>query len=237
MNSRVLAQAWDDAVGNLDDYAQEHGTFSLGGLPYSEMRRTVPALVRDVHDGAQRIERIVDDLKHFSRPRPRGAGSTLQLNAAVERALRLLAHLIKKHTDHLHVDLAQGLPSLTGDEQQVEQIVVNLLTNAVESLPDRNRGVTVATSFDDSERCVILEVRDEGVGISSEHLARLCDPFFTTKQESGGTGLGLAITSSLVRLHAGRLSFASEPGKGTSARVIFPCRDEQKPRFTSLAAH
>ena len=237
MNSRVLARAWDDAVGNLDDHAQEHGTFSLGGLPYSEMRRTVPTLIQDVHNGAQRIERIVDDLKHFSRPRPQGAGSTLQLNEAVERALRLLAHLIKKQTEHLHVDLAQGLPSLTGDEQHMEQIVVNLLTNAVEALPNRNRGVTVTTSFDASEHCVVLEVRDEGVGILPEHLARLCDPFFTTKQNSGGTGLGLAITSSLVRLHAGRLTFVSEPGKGTSARVIFPCRDEQKPRFTSLAAH
>jgi PAS domain S-box-containing protein len=237
MNSRVLTQAWDDAVGNLDDYAQEHGTFSLGGLPYSEMRRTLPTLIRDVHDGAQRIEHIVGDLKHFSRPRPQGADSTLQLNEAVERALRLLAHLIKKHTDNLHVDLAPGLPSLTGDEQHVEQIVVNLLTNAVEALPDRKHGVTVATSFDDGEHGVILEVRDEGVGISPENLARLCDPFFTTKQESGGTGLGLAITSSLVRLHAGRLTFASEPGKGTCARVIFPCRDGQKPRFNNLAAH
>jgi PAS domain S-box-containing protein len=237
MNSSVLTQAWDDAVGNLDDYAQEHGTFSLGGLPYSEMRRTLPTLIRDVHDGAQRIEHIVDDLKHFSRPRPQGADSTLQLNEAVERALRLLAHLIKKHTDHLHVDLAPGLPSLTGDEQHVEQIVVNLLTNAAEALPDRKHGVTVATSFDDGEHGVILEVRDEGVGISPENLARLCDPFFTTKQESGGTGLGLAITSSLVRLHAGRLTFASEPGKGTCARVIFPCRDGQKPRFNNFAAH
>src|SRR4029434_106866 len=224
MNSRVLAQAWDDAVGNLDDYAQEHGGFSLGGLPYSEMRRTVPTLVRDLHD-----------LKHFSRPRGRGAHTALQLNEAVERALRLLAHLVKIRTDRLHVGLAQGLPSLPGDAQQVEQIVVNLLTHAVEALPDRKRGVTVTTSFDASKRCVVLEVRDEGVGIAPEHLARLCDPFFTTKQESGGTGLGLAITSSLVRFHGGRLTFDSEPGKGTRARVTFPCHSEEKSSLLNLS--
>ncbi|HEY3138555.1 MAG TPA: DAHL domain-containing protein [Blastocatellia bacterium] len=235
MNSRVLAQAWDDAVGNLDDYAQEHGSFSLGGLPYSEMRRTVPTLVQDVHDGARRIERIVDDLKHFSRPRGRGAHTALQLNEAVERALRLLAHLVKNRTDRLQVGLAQGLPSLPGDAQHVEQIVVNLLTNAVEALPNRKRGVTVTTSFDASKRCVVLEVRDEGVGIPPEHLARLCDPFFTTKQESGGTGLGLAITSSLVRLHGGRLTFDSEPGKGTRARVTFPCHSEEKSSLLNLS--
>jgi polar amino acid transport system substrate-binding protein len=145
----------------------------------------------------------------------------------------MLAPLIKTRTDHLRVDLARGLPSVTGDAQHVEQIAVNLLTNAVEALPDRSRGVTVATSFNGSERGVILEVRDEGVGIAQEHLARLCDPFFTTKQESGGTGLGLAITSSLVRLHAGRLSFASEPGGGTRARVVFPYHDEKKLRRLS----
>jgi signal transduction histidine kinase len=229
MNARVLATAWDDAVGILDAYAQENGTFSLGDLPYTEMRDTIPALVHGVHDGAVRIERIIDDLKDFARPRMRGAHTVLQLNDAVQRALRLLAHLIKQRTDHFDVDLAQGLPSLRGDAQHVEQIVVNLLTNALEALPDRQGRVTVTTSFDTAEHSVVLEVRDEGVGIPPEHLARLCDPFFTTKQESGGTGLGLAITSSLVRVHGGRLTFASEPGKGTRALVHFPYCDAEQP--------
>jgi PAS domain S-box-containing protein len=227
MNARVLAEAWDDAVGILDAYEQESGAFSLGGLPYTEMRDTMPALVRDVHDSALRIERIIEDLKDFARPRVRGAHTVLQLNDAVQRALRLLAHLIKHRTDHFRVALAPALPPLQGDEQHIEQVVVNLLTNALEALPDRQCGVTVLTSFDAVKRRLGLEVQDEGVGIPPEHLARLCDPFFTTKQESGGTGLGLAITSSLVRLHGGRLTFVTEPGKGTCARITFPCCDEE----------
>jgi PAS domain S-box-containing protein len=223
MNSKMLTEAWEDAADILDAHAQEHGAFSLGALPYEEMRSTIPVLARDVQEGARRIERIIDDLKHFSRPRVGGTDGALQLNEAVRRALRLLAHLIKTRTDRLHDQLAQGLPPVRGDAQHVEQIVVNLLTNAVESLPDRKRAVTVTTSFDPQEGSVILEVQDEGVGIPPEHIARLCDPFFTTKYESGGTGLGLAITSSLVRLHGGRLTFASEPDKGTRARVSFPC--------------
>ena len=144
MNSRVLADAWDDATGILDEYAQEHGMFSLGGLPYGEMRGTLPTLVRDVHEGARRIERIIGELKDFSRPRGRESDSPLQLNQAVERSLRLLAHLIKTRTDHLRVDLAEGLPPLPGDAQHVEQIVVNLLTNArgvaARAQPRRQRG-------------------------------------------------------------------------------------------------
>jgi PAS domain S-box-containing protein len=235
MNSGVLAKAWDDAVGILDAYERENGAFTLGGLPYTEMCDTIPALVRDVHDGALRIESIIADLKDFVRPRVRGVHTVVPLNDAVQRALRLLAHLIKQHTDHFHVDLAQGLPSLRGDVQHVEQIVVNLLTNALEALPDRRHGVTVTTAFDTAERSVRLEVRDEGVGIPPEYLARLCDPFFTTKSESGGTGLGLAITSSLVRVHGGRLTFASEPGKGTCARVTFPCPEAEQPTPRTLS--
>jgi PAS domain S-box-containing protein len=229
MNARVLADAWDDAVGILDAYAQENGNFILGGLPHTEMRHTIPALVREVHDGALRIERIIDDLRDFARPHVRGVHTVVQVNDAVQRALRLLAHLIRRRTDRLHVDLAQDVPLVPGDAQHVEQIVVNLLTNALEALPDWQRGVTVTTSFDAAARCVRLEVRDEGEGILPEHLARLCDPFFTTKQESGGTGLGLAITSSLVRLHGGRLTFTSEPGQGTCALVILPRPETQQP--------
>ena len=162
----------------------------------------------------------------------------MQVNDAVQRALRLLAHLIQQRTDHVHVDLAQCLPSVRGDAQHVEQIVVNLLTNALEALPDRRRGVTVTTARDTAQRCVLLEVRDEGVGIPPEHLARLCDAFFTTKHESGGTGLGLAITASLVRVHGGGLTFASELGKGTCARVTLPYHDaKQLPPRTILSTH
>jgi PAS domain S-box-containing protein len=234
MNSGVLAKAWDDAVDILDSYQRENGAFALGGLPYSEMRDSISTLVRDVHDGALRIRRIIDDLKDFARPHVRGMSTILPLNDAVQRALRLLAHLIKQRTDHFHVELAQGLPLLQGDAQHVEQIVVNLLTNALEALPDRGHGVTVTTAFDSAERSVRLEVRDEGVGIPPEHLARLCDPFFTTKYESGGTGLGLAITASLVRVHGGRLTFASELGKGTCAQVAFPCYDGEEPSSRTL---
>ena len=229
MNARVLAKAWDDAADILEAHAQDNGVFVLGGLPYTEMRETLPALLGEVHDSAQRIERMVNDLKDFARPPVQDAPAVVQVNDAVQRALRLLAHLIKKRTDHLHVDLAQGLPSVRGDAQHVEQVVVNLLTNALEALPDRQRRVTVTTAFDAAERRVAIEVCDEGVGIAPEHLERLCDPFFTTKQASGGTGLGLAITSSLVRVHGGRLTFTSEPGKGTCALVTLPCHDAAKP--------
>jgi PAS domain S-box-containing protein len=222
LNSRVLAEAWEDALGILDDYQDRNGPFVLGGLPYAEMRPSIPTLARDIHDGALRIDRIVDDLKNFSRPRPFGGHATFQVNDAVQRGSRLLAHVISRRTARFELKLAANLPLLRGDAQQVEQVIVNLLLNALEALPHPEKAVFVSTDLDSERRCVVLSVLDEGVGIAREHLVRLCDPFFTTKQASGGTGLGLAITASLVRAHGARLTFRSEVGRGTEARVDFP---------------
>lgn len=229
MNARILANAWDDTQGILDAYYQEHNDFRLGGLPYTEMREALPALVQDIHDGALRIERIVEDLRDFARPRTPGTLETFVLNAAVQRALRVLTPLIRRKTRCFRVNLAADVPPVRGDSQQIEQIVVNLVVNALEALPDPGRGVTVSTDFEPSEDSVVLAVEDEGIGIPPEHLARLCDPFFTTKHASGGTGLGLAITSTLVRAHGGRLTFASEPNRGTRTLVTLPCLSEPPP--------
>jgi signal transduction histidine kinase len=223
MNARMLADAWRDARGILDDYQQEHGDFLLGGLPYTEMRETLPTLVQDVQAGALQIERIVDDLRDFARPRGRGSPATFPLNEAVQRALRLLMPLIRRKTTRFHVDLAEDLPLVRGDSQQAGQIVVNLVVNALEALPEPGRGITVATHSASAGQEVVLAVDDEGVGILPEHLARVCEPFFTTKHESGGTGLGLAITSTLVQSYGGSLRFASVPGQGTRALVTLPC--------------
>jgi PAS domain S-box-containing protein len=221
MTAGVLNDAWSDALEVLDRHQQCVGELSLAGLGYSEMRTTIPTLLQEVHDGARRIERIVSDLKDFARP-PSWNRSLFVLNEAVERALRLLGHAIRTRTDRFAVTLDPDVPLLEANAQQVEQIVVNLVMNALEALPDREHGVQVSTWFDATDRCAVLEVRDEGIGVPAEHLSRMCDPFFTTKRETGGTGLGLAITSSLVRAHGGRLAFTSEPGKGTRAIVTLP---------------
>jgi PAS domain S-box-containing protein len=222
MNSGLIDDAWGDALERLDDRFAETGEFTLGGLPYSEMRQALPVLVRDIYDGAKRIERIVADLKDFARPPGGETPVAFSLNDAVQRALRLLAHVIGRKTKHLSIDLAEPLPTLKGNPQQVEQIVVNLLVNALEALPNQEHGVSVATFAAATEHLIALEIRDDGIGIAPEHLESLCDPFFTTKQASGGTGLGLAITASLVQTHGGRLEFFSELGKGTRVRVLFP---------------
>ena len=142
MNARMLADAWHDTPGILDVNQRERGDFLLAGLLYEEMRETLPTLVQDMHDGALRIERIVEDLRDFARPRTPGLSETFVLNEVVQRALCLLTPLIRRKTAHFHVALAADIPPMQGESQHVEQIVVNLVVNALEALPTPGRRVT-----------------------------------------------------------------------------------------------
>ena len=206
------------------------GDVTLAGAPYAETREMLPRLAVDIQESARRIERIVGDLKHFARPGAR-VSEDFDVNDVVRRALRLLTLLIQKRTDALHVVLADWLPVVRGNAQHVEQVAVNLVVNALEALPSRDRAVTVTTAHDASAGRIVLEVRDEGIGMTDAHLARLGEAFFTTKEAMGGTGLGIAIASSLVRLYDGQLTFVSQPGKGTCARVTLPeARTPTRPR-------
>lgn len=220
-NAAVLTSALDDVLAALEACEGGGGKPTFAGMPLAETRDTLPRLTVDIQDSARRIEAIVDDLKHFARPGGR-ARECFDLNDVVRRALRLLTYPISKRTDSLHVKLDKQLPAVSGNAQHLEQVTVNLVVNALEALPSRTKAVTVTTAHDADAGRVVLEIADEGVGMSEAQLSRLGEAFYTTKEATGGTGLGVAIASSLVRLYDGRLTFASQPGWGTCARVRLP---------------
>jgi polar amino acid transport system substrate-binding protein len=129
---------------------------------------------------------------------------------------------LRRATRRFELALAPGLPPVQGSAQRLEQVVVNLLLNACQALPEAARGIRLATEHHPTLREVVLEVVDEGAGIPAENLKRLLEPFFTTRREAGGTGLGLAVSARIAREHRGRLEFRSEVGIGTTARLILP---------------
>jgi polar amino acid transport system substrate-binding protein len=175
-----------------------------------------------MQEGAQRIKRIVNDLKDFARRDDTGDRTCIDLNSVVQTSLRLVEPTIRKATSHCRVHLADDLPQILGNAQRIEQVVVTLLLNACQALPAPDRGITVATAYNRSTDNIILTIRDEGVGIAAEHLPRLTDPFFTTKRESGGTGLGLSVSAGIINEHGGQLSFESTPGVGTTVILTLP---------------
>jgi polar amino acid transport system substrate-binding protein len=224
MNVPVLRRAYQAVEAALDARFRDEGDFMIGGLPYSQLREELPRMLQEMGDGANRIKRIVDDLKHFARRDSSVLEEAADLNAVVAAAVRLVDASIRKATNAFRVVYGEGLPTFRGNAQRIEQVVVNLLLNACQALPDPQRRILVATSHDANRGEVVLTVEDEGVGIPQEHLSRVVDPFWTTKRDLGGTGLGLSVSAGIVKEHEGRMAFRSAVGAGTTVTVCLPVR-------------
>jgi signal transduction histidine kinase len=221
-NAPMILSAWDDAVPVLEAYFRENGDFSLGGLPYPEMREVVPRLARGISGASLRIKGIVGNLKDFARQDGTKRHAPVRINDVVRTAVAILNHEIIKATHRFDMELGEGIPPVMGSEQQLEQVVINLLNNALQSLPSNQRGIRVSTRQAPETGEVEVCVADEGVGMTLEVMERIKEPFFSTRLDSGGLGLGVSICRSIVQAHKGTLDFVSEEGKGTRAVVRLP---------------
>lgn len=222
LNTPVMMDVWKDIAPVLDGYYRENGDFRVGGLPYSEIGESVPTLLSSVLEGSKRIKNIVDGMKNYSRPGPPGARREIDVNAIIRASAELTENLIKHSTDNFIMELADGLPPVRGNFQELEQVVINLISNSCAALPGRDRGIRVRSSFDPREGKVRVEVIDQGSGIPEEDLRRVMEPFFTTKFDKEGLGLGLTVSSGIIRGHGGFMEFSSEPGAGTVVTVLLP---------------
>jgi polar amino acid transport system substrate-binding protein len=222
LNLPVLKDVLLDARDVLERHFGENPGFTLGGLPYASMREELPGMLDEMLEGSRRIRRIVEDLKDFARREDAPRLEPVDLGAVVRAAVRLVDPSIQKATHRFELALAEDLPRVRGNAQRIEQVVVNLVLNACQALPEPSRAVRVSTRRAPDGAGVQLLVEDEGVGIPEEHLPRLTDPFFTTKRDSGGTGLGLSVSAGIVKEHGGTLEFRSRPGAGTAVVLTFP---------------
>ncbi len=222
LNLPTLSSVHADVLPILEEYYQKNGDFLVGGLPYSQMRREMPLMIDEMHEAAKRIKRIVEDLRHFSRRSDVKHDEEVNINIIVQTSMRLVETAVKKATNHFNTHLINGLPPVKGNAQRLEQVVVNLILNAAQSLPDPERGIFISTLYEAPTKSVIIQVCDEGIGISPDIMPHLTNPFFTTKRETGGTGLGLAISDGIVREHGGSMHFESISGEGTTVIVRLP---------------
>ncbi len=220
--AHVLARTWSDILPILDSYSREEGDFVIGGHRYSQIRENMPQIIAGIADNSRRIEGIIKNLREYVRKGKTDLSMQNDINRIVSVSAAILNNQVKTHTSHFRLDLDERVPEVKGNSQQLEQVVINLIMNALQALPDKERAVSVATSFDEKRGEAVIKVSDAGCGMPVEVKNRLFEPFFSTKLDSGGTGLGLAISNVIVKDHGGSLAFESEPGKGTTAIVRLP---------------
>lgn len=202
--------------------------FSTGADDYVAKPFNTPELLAGITEGSRRIKGIVDELKDFARQDVSRRETLININAVVKKAVSLSQSQLEKYTQNFSVDLYQNLPAVKGNTLEIEQVIINLITNACHALANKKNEISVRTFCNKDSSNVIIEVVDEGKGIPPENLQKITDPFFTTKREQGGTGLGLSVSYNIVHDHGGTLSFASELGKGTIATISLPCQNADR---------
>lgn len=224
-NSSLLAETWLEVQEKLEEHAAEHGDFYLGGRPYSEVREETPRLIAGLAEGARRIQAIIETMKGAVRQGPDNFEACIDVNKTVQMAMTLLSHEIRKHGRSISVELCNDLPHVLGKPQLIEQVIINLVTNALNAVVDNDGGIRIMTLHEQADDFVTITVQDDGVGMTGEVLDRISEPFFTTRFDQGGTGLGVSISLSIIKEHNGTLTYHSEPGSGTTATVRLPVSD------------
>ncbi len=229
LNTPLLSDAWDSIAPILEDYYEKNGDFNLGRLPYSEMRDEIPKLLNGIKKGSKRIKRIVQDLKDYSRHDIGEINQTVNVNELIESAISLVGNMIKKSTNKFSVEYGKDLPVIRGGKHKLEQVIINLIQNACQALPDKSKGLFVKSLFDDKNGSIVIEVRDEGIGMAEEVQPRIMDPFYTTKRSNGGTGLGLSVSANIIKEHGGKIEVKSQRGEESIFTIFLPTKKTEKP--------
>ena len=219
-----LAGAWKNALPILEGVSKEEGDFILGGLPFGDAKIEIRGATESILNNAARVERVIHDLRAYNVGERNELRPGVMVNRAVEEALTIIrAHGRQGEISIIH-NLASDLPHIIGNQYQLEQVVVNLLLNAIQSMPEGKGTVVVQTVFVAEQAEVLILISDQGEGIPAEMKKHLFEAFFSTKLDRGGSGLGLYISNFIVTEHKGRLTVESSE-KGTVATVSLPVAD------------
>jgi len=175
---------------------------------------------------SKRCGAIVSNLLSFSRHHAMFLRH-VNVNEVMEKIVVLLRHKMELQKIRLTRELFHDLPEIYGDLNQIQQSVMNLVFNAMESMPEGGC-LTLRTSFDSEKQQVLLEVKDTGCGIPEENRSKIFEPFFSTKSHDKGVGLGLAVLYGIIKEHHGSIEVESRAGKGSLFRVFFPAVEERQ---------
>lgn len=199
-------------------------SYSLGNLP---------RLTERTREGLRRIERIVKELRLFARV-DEGDWNEVDLNPGIESSLNMVKGYARKKGVRVAMELG-AMPPIRCRAARIHQVIVNLLTNAIDACAEDDGLVTVTTLTEPEALGVRIDIQDNGSGIEPAIRERIFDPFFTTKPLGQGTGLGLAISYGIIHEHDGRIEVQSTPGKGSCFTVHLPLEPKKQPAGDALS--
>ena len=189
----------------------------LGMMPETDPKH---ALLQKIGRQADRAVNIVNNLLNFSRTGGATEFIELDLNRVLDDTIQLIEPQLRRNQIEIARSYQPNAPSVFGNAGKLQQVFTNLLLNARDAIPDGGCITLKTTSTGDNS--LVVEVSDNGIGIAPENVAKIYDPFYTTKGVGRGTGLGLAVSYGIVQEHSGHISVESAPGRGTTFRIALP---------------
>jgi len=202
--------------------------FQKSEIDDPEFREQFHSSMEQIVVQGQRCKRITQNLLRFSR-RTRSMVETIDLNQFLGEVIELMEREARSSGIKFIADLDERLESIESDPSQLQQVFLNLITNAIDAHENKSYGsIRIATKYDDTAEGVFITIADTGTGISSKDLDRIFDPFYTTKPVGKGTGLGLSICYSIVQQLGGDITVRSELGEGTEFVIFLPPTMPQK---------
>jgi len=228
----VVAHEINNPLSGILTYAKLIRKWIERGESQTTKRGDAEQCLNLIADESRRCGELVKNLLSFSRTAPVNRQST-DLNAVLERSIRLVAPQMEMKGVEVHADLPQGLPRVQCDPGQIEQVVLALSMNALDAMP-RGGNLWISTRAQQKTGEMIIQVRDDGSGIPTEILPHIFEPFLTTKESGKSVGLGLAVSHNIVERHSGRIEVQSELGKGTVFTVTLPLDSNPLPAAVPL---
>lgn len=219
-----LLKKWTDRLASEDAARQS----PAAGVAVSLRRTEIAEALDLIASESRRCGDLVKNLLTFSRTTPINL-QRADLNQVIDRSLRLVQHQLDLASIQVQPQLDPDLPKVLCDAAQIEQVLLALIMNALDAMP-QGGNLWLTTSFSRDPSGVRIVIRDDGSGIPPEILPRLFEPFLTTKETGRGVGLGLAISRSILERHSGNIEVQSEVGRGTSFTVTLPCDVEAAPK-------
>jgi polar amino acid transport system substrate-binding protein len=204
----------------IDRAFESDPSLKIARLNYEIFRQSIPVLVDDMVQGANRIKGIVDGLRKFAKKDEGLLNEQVNVNNIIESCLRLVDNQIKRTSD-VNVEFDPDLPEVIGNSQKLQQVVVNVLINASQAI-DKPKGNIMVETYRENAEEIVVKISDNGKGMDEKTLKQIFDPFFTSKRHHGGTGLGLSIAYGIIKEHKGRIDVESKPGLGTTFYIHLP---------------
>ncbi|HHP7234037.1 MAG TPA: ATP-binding protein [Desulfobacterales bacterium] len=220
-NLPLLQKIWRDLLPVIQSNEDDRKA-SYGGLTVAFLEQNLEQMLSDTFMAANRVTKIISDLKNFARRSSVSDKQPIEVNDAVRNAMRLVRTTLRNSGIQAEIHLGESLPLMKGNLQNIEQILLNIIINAAQSIDHAQGRIRIETGLSKTDGRLCITIADNGKGIAPNMVERLFDPFVTDKQAEGGTGLGLAVSYSLIKAHGGEIRFDSRKKEGTTFRLFFP---------------